>query len=273
MVDDKTDNSVAEKDNDNDEEAQRPRLRRFGRRLGDQQGTSSSMWLVSFTDVMALMLTFFVLLFAMSNPDQEQFEQFRENMQKNFSKFEGEELNRGTEDAINISRINYNEALNLGYLEVLISNLVKQNPELGQVTIMQNAGRLILSFPQEMLFTSGGADIKPEATKTLYALVNTLRRIRNSVEVIGHTDPRPIKTEEFKSNWELSLSRAANVAGLLENIGYDKKILIKGYASGRYNDLAPEFSQEDRMSLSRRVDIVIREDDGKRSKLFDIGLP
>lgn len=270
---DKTTTSDPDQNEEENEEHAKPKLRRFGRRLGDQQGSAKSMWLVSFTDVMALMLTFFVLLFAMSNPDEEQFEQFRENIQKNFNKFEGERLNRGAEDSINIARIDFNEALNIKYLEVLVTNLIEQNPELGRVTLMQNAGRLILSFPEEILFESGGATLKPDATKTLYALVNTLRRIRNSVEIIGHTDPRPIKSEQYESNWELSLARAANVAGLLENIGYDKQVLIKGYASGRYSDLSPEFSQEERMSLSRRVDIVIREDDGRRRKLFEISMP
>jgi len=270
MVDKKDKNKEA--DNSEEEEEKQYKLRRFVRREGDQKSQSSSMWLVSFTDVMALMLTFFVLLFAMSNPDEEQFEQFKENMQKNFGKFQGEQANQGTQEAINIARIDFNEALNLQYLEVLISNLIEKNPELKAVRIMQNAGRLILSFPQEMLFESGGATLKPQASQTLYALVNTLRRIRNSVEVVGHTDPRPIRSEEFQSNWELSLARASNVSGLLKDVGYDKNILVKGYASGRYNDLPQEFSQEKRMDLSRRVDIVIREDDGKRTRLFDIGL-
>lgn len=251
----------------------KPKMRRFARRSGDQTGSTTSMWLISFTDVMALMLTFFVLLFAMSNPEQEKFDQFKENIQQNFNKFEGEAFNRGSEDSINIERVDFNKALDLKYLQVLIKNLVDENPDLGQITILQNAGTLILSLPEEMLFQSGGAFIKPEAARTLSAIVNSLRRIRNSVEVIGHTDPRPTKSSQFPSNWELSLARAANVAGLLENLGYDKPILIKGYASGRYNDLSDEFDQDIRMSLSRRVDIVIRQDDGRRAKLFDIGLP
>lgn len=249
------------------------KIRRFVRRKDDPQGSSTSMWLISFTDVMALMLTFFVLLFAMSNPDQEKFEQFKENIQKNFNKFDGENLNRGSEDSINIARVNFNKALDIQYLEVLIKNLVSQNPELGQITVMQNAGLLILSMPQEMLFESGGATIKAEATRTLNALVNSLRRIRNSIEVVGHTDPRPVTSGAFASNWELSLTRAANVAALLKNLGYDEEIRIKGYSSGRFNDLSEEFSQDVRMDLSRRVDIIIREDDGNRAKLFDIGLP
>ncbi len=270
MVDKIDDKTIEGEENTEDA---KPKLRRFSRRLGDQTNNTTSMWLVSFTDVMALMLTFFVLLFAMSNPDEEKFEQFQENIQQNFNKFEGEALNRGTEDSINIARVDYNQALDLKYLQVLIKNLVEQNPELGQITILQNAGTLILSLPEEMLFESGGAILKSEAAQTLNAIVNTLRRIKNSIEVVGHTDPRPTRSSNFPSNWELSLTRAANVAGVLENIGYDKPILIKGYSSGRYNDLSDEFSQDMRMSLSRRVDIVIRQDDGKRSKLFDIGLP
>lgn len=246
----------------------------FGRRIGDQQTTqSSSMWLVSFTDVMALMLTFFVLLFAMSNPEQEQWEDFTKNLQKNFNKFEGLQNDRGPEDAINIAKINFDRALDIRYLEALFAKLVEQEPSLNRIVIMQNADRLILSLPQDLLFESGQAQLKSNTTRTLYTIVGTLRRIKNNVEVVGHTDPRLIQSGNFSSNWELSLARASSIAGAMKDVGYTKPLTVKGHAGGRYNDLPPEISEQERMDLSRRVDIVIREDSGKRAKLFDIGLP
>ncbi|MEM8833253.1 MAG: flagellar motor protein MotB [Pseudomonadota bacterium] len=259
-------------EDEEDKEIVLPKLpRRYNRRLGDQHGNSTSIWLISFTDVMALMLTFFVLLFAMSNPEQEKFDQFRENISKNFNKNQGQQLERGAEDAINIAKVDFNKALDLRYLRVLVQNLIEENPELGSIVLLENAGQLIVSLPQEILFASGQASIKPEATRTLFSLIQTLKRIKNSIEIIGHTDPRPTSSEQFASNWELSLSRAASVAGLIENAGYTRPVKIKGYAAARYYDLSDDFSEEDRMALSRRVDIIIREDDGRRFKLFEIG--
>jgi chemotaxis protein MotB len=247
--------------------------RRFNRRMGDSDSGGGSMWLVSFTDVMALMLTFFVLLFAMSHPKKEQWENFTRNIQENFQKYEGQQLNRGAEDAINISKINFSQALNLNYLQALINNLIEQEPSLSVVKVIDNGDSLIVALPSDLLFDVGQATVKSQANTALFTLAGTLRRIKNRVEIVGHTDPRPVSGGQYSSNWELSLARAANVAGVLENVGYDRPITIRGYGSGRYEDIDPAVPETERLDLSRRVDVVIMEDDGKRLQLFDIGMP
>jgi chemotaxis protein MotB len=246
--------------------------RRFNRRAGDQiQGPST--WLISFTDVMALMLTFFVLLFAMSNPKQEEWEDFTQKIQQNFSRFQGALDNRGAEDAINIEKVDFSQALNLGYLKVLVENLISETPELSAVRLIETGESLIISLPQNILFEAGQAEIKTGGSEAIFTLANSLRRIQNRIEIVGHADPRPTRGSNFPSNWELSLSRAANVAALLKNVGYDRTLSIRGQASGRFDDIPQSVPLEERLDLSRRVDIVVMEDDGRRKRLFDIGLP
>jgi chemotaxis protein MotB len=247
--------------------------RRFNRRMGDNDSGSPSTWLISFTDVMALMLTFFVLLFAMSNPKQEDWEDFTRQIQENFNRFEGAEQSRGAEDAINIEKINFSQALNLNYLRVLMENLLEKEPALGRAKLIDHNDSLIISLPQDILFEAGQADVKPQANKALYTLAGTLRRIKNRVEITGHTDPRPITGGSFENNWHLSLKRATNIAAVLNNVGYDRAITVRGQASGRFDDIPDTIPESERLDLSRRVDIVVMEDDGKTSKLFDIGLP
>lgn len=247
--------------------------RRFNRRMGDNEGSSSSMWLISFTDVMALMLTFFVLLFAMSNPKQEEWDDFTKQIQDNFNRFQGAEENRGAEDAINIEKINFSQALNLNYLRVLMENLIEKEPALRNARLINNHDSLIISLPQNILFESGQADVKSEANKALYTMAATLGRIKNRIEIVGHTDPRPTSGDAFKSNWQLSLKRAVNVSAVLNNVGYDRPITVRGQASGRFDDIPKIVPESERLDLSRRVDIVVMEDDGKSGKLFDIGLP
>lgn len=254
------------------EEVKSTMPRRFNRRMGDQGG-SASIWLISFTDVMALMLTFFVLLFAMSNPKQEEWEDFTQNIQKNFNRFYGQVFNRGQEDAINIEKINFSQALDLNYLKALMENLIEKEESLRIAKLIDNGDSLIISLPQDILFESGQAEVKKEANKALFALAGALGRIKNRVEIVGHTDPRPVTGSQYPSNWELSLARAAHVAGVLENVGYQNPLAIRGQASGRYADIPDTVPSSERLDLSRRVDIVVMEDDGRREKLFDIGLP
>lgn len=252
--------------------------RRFNRRAEDA-GTGSSIWLISFTDIMALMLTFFVLLFAMSNPKQEDWERVTRTVQENFrvfrsySAFDGKIENRGAEDAITIEKINFSEALNIQYLRVVIEKLIEQSPALQVVQVIDNKNHLVLSFPQDILFESGQARLKPEANRALFTLANALQRIRNRVEIVGHTDPTPVSSAAYESNWELSLARAIAVAGAMENVGYKRPVIVRGQASGRFKDLPQTIPRQERLDLSRRVDILIMEDGGRRRKLFDIGLP
>lgn len=248
-----------------------PPPRRYGRRMEDVQGGST--WLISFTDVMALMLTFFVLLFAMSNPKKEDWERLTQNIYESFNQFQGKLENRGNEDAINIEKINFSQALDLDYLKAIIRRLIEQSPALQVATVMDNGDSLIISLPQDILFDSGSADLKSEANRALFALANSLRRIQNRVEIVGHTDPRPISGGSYSSNWELSLARASAVGAALQNVGYNKPLTLRGQASGRFDDIPDTVPVNERLDLSRRVDIVIMEDDGRKKKLFDIGLP
>lgn len=271
MIENNTENQEQEEENS----VQPTVPRRFSRRIDNDQ-TTSSTWLISFTDVMALMLTFFVLLFAMSNPKQEDWEQLTKKIQENFNRFYGQQENRGTQDAINIQKINFSRALDLRYLKALFNDAwVETEPSLKAVSLIENGDSLIISLPQNLLFETGKAEIKPQASKALFTIATSLRRIKNRIEVVGHTDPTPTRGGYgFASNWELSLARAASVAGVLENVGYDRPILIRGQAAGRYAELPADISEAQRRDLSRRVDIVIMEDDGKQeTKLFDIGLP
>ena len=270
MVNDPLENSSD--DNKELEPSSSVRTRHYGRRMGDQKNTGSA-WLVSFSDVMALMLTFFVLLFAMSNPKEKEWNEFTDTVNENFNRFYGRPLNRGTQDAINIEKINFSKALNLNYLRVIIEDLIEKEPGLNAVKLINQRGALIISLPQNMLFETGRAAIKSEANKALFTLAGSLTRIKNRVEIVGHTDPRPITSGRFESNWHLSLARAANVAAVLENVGYESTVVVRGQAAGRYADIPASLGEVERLDLSRRVDIVIMEDDGKRLKLFDIQSP
>jgi chemotaxis protein MotB len=136
--------------------------------------------------------------------------------------------------------------------------------------MMETDGGLILSLPQKLLFDAGNAQVKETGVEALYALAGGLNRIKNRIEIVGHTDPRAIKNELYPSNWELSLARSANVAGVLESVGYSNAITIRGHAAARYSDMDETIPVKTRLDLSRRVDIVVMEDDGKRLKLFNI---
>lgn len=263
MIDDAVDNLRAAPDN-----------QMSRRRLGDHpQG--SFMWLTTFTDVMGLLLTFFVLMFAMSEPDNKEYDKITSSLRAEMGRVYGAQSNPGTEENIDLSRVNFNRALDVRYLEELIRNAIEGHEDLKDIEVIPQPGSVVLSLPQDTLFTPGEATIKEEGRKILYTLGGSLSRVRNRIEIDGHTGVAPregASESRYGNNWELSLARAAQVAAILENVGYQQPVAIAGYAAGRYQDSknADEGNAQDenaRTIRARRVDITILNHSGKPDKI------
>lgn len=244
--------------------------RRYGRRRGDQNDGAGQAWIVSFTDTMALLLTFFVMLYAMSSPEEKEWKNMTESLQASFNRFYGAAYNRGLEDATAIERVRMSRGLDLDYLQTLFETLIRQDHTLKDVRIMKVERGLVFSLPENLLFETGKAEVTPEGLRALYTLGAALDRIKNRIEIVGHTDPRPVHGGEYGSNWELSFARAAHVAAALQTIGYEKPLGIRGFGSARYDDISGGIPEQERLDLSRRVDIMVMEDDARRVKMLDI---
>lgn len=246
--------------------------KRFSRRAGDihQQEQGAAIWLVSFTDVMALMLTFFVMLFAMSEPEKEQWSDVMLSLESELNSYYGPALNQGPQETINLAKIDLDRALDIGYLTLLVREIVDGNDALSDAVINREHDHMVISLPDNLLFDGGSAEPKDAGLRALYALGGPLTRIKNRIEVVGHADPRPVgeRNEAYDSNWDLSLARALNVAAVLENVGYDKHITVQGFSDGRYKDIGNNMPEDQRLALSRRVDIVVMNHDGSKDDIF-----
>jgi len=231
------------------------------------------LWLITFTDIMALMLTFFVLLYSMSVPEVEKWDEMTSSINKGFSKFYSPESFAGAQDTISIEKIDRSEALNLNYLRGLVEAKIKEDKILSDVVVIEGANKLIISMPENLLFEGGDDTVKLEGKKALFALGGLLARIRNRIEIAGHSDPRPITNENsrFSSNWELSLSRAIQVSNILTQVGYRRNMITRGMSSARYDEIPETVPEQQRLDLSRRVDIVVMRDDGGSRSFLQFG--
>jgi chemotaxis protein MotB len=107
----------------------------------------------------------------------------------------------------------------------------------------------------DILFPSGVATLSPEAEQVLTQLAATLQPFPNSIRVEGHTDNRPISTNAFPSNWELSSARAASVVHLFTRAGMDPaRLAVVGLGENRpvQSNATPEGR-----NANRRVVLVI----------------
>jgi chemotaxis protein MotB len=118
---------------------------------------------------------------------------------------------------------------------------------------------LVISLPQVILFASGADTISPQALPTIAQIAEVLHDIPNNVQLIGYADTVPIHTRRFGSNWELSMARSHTILDLLSRrYGIaESRLSVASY--GPYRPTAPNDTVDGRAS-NRRVEIVILDE-------------
>lgn len=223
------------------------------KRHRDDSGPVAS-WLTTYSDMMSLLLAFFVLLFSFSVIDEHRFATFITAFQ-NYMGIIGE--GTGPLEQPGPLPMDYSDLGRRQLYELFqeLSELVEEEGMTGVQLELEERG-LIVRFAEQVFFDLGEATLKPEAIQALRTIAPTLRELPNPLRVEGHTDNWPISTARFPSNWELSVHRATNVVRfLVEEEGFDpQKLSAAGFSE--YRPIRSNDTAEDR-AMNRRVDIVI----------------
>lgn len=222
---------------------------------GQRRRNDPNAWLVTFTDLMALMLTFFVMLFAMSNVKTDQWQNLSESLRERLSTVLDQKQASPT-FKLDMPASDRTPGADLDYVTELLRSQMAEHPGLQQSVVRREEGRVFVSLPADMLFDGGAFELKDRAAKAVFALGGILRNFDNRIEVAGHADPRQPQSR-YPSNWELSLLRAQSVAAALNRAGYDAPVIARGYGDSHYGDLPKSMPQDQRQALARRVDVVI----------------
>lgn len=218
----------------------------------------SSAWIVTFSDLLALMLTFFVLMFAMSSVKYDAWRALVNALSEQLSASQDWRTPWLPNDKA-VGRVFVARAVNLDYLNRLLEDKIAQHPVLTLAVVHRLDDRLILSIPAELLFEAGGATLSDSAKAAVRDLSDGFKYVANRIEMIGHTDPAPLKgSGQYASNWELSLARASALARVFVDAGYERPINAYGVADARFYDLDKSLAETVRLRLSRRVDLVVR---------------
>ena len=189
------------------------------------------LWLISYADLLTLLIGFFVLLLAVSPVKLAQFERLAASM-------------------------NGQAQAPLEELKEKVDKLVEEKQLQDRVRTTEDNEGLAIEFKDALLFDSGAADIRTEGRGTLEEVARMVATLPTRAVIIeGYTDDRPINTARFASNWELSSQRAINVRAALEGAGVSRGLMsVRGYADVRA--LKGTGSLEEQRAANRRV--VIR---------------
>jgi chemotaxis protein MotB len=212
------------------------------------------IWMTTYGDMVTLLLTFFVMLFAFSEIDKAKYDQIAESL-RGALKGMPSVLER---PAGEISVLEPSPMITPEFegLYESLNELLDDEEVAGATDIYMDERGLVVSFKEKLFFDIGSAEIKPAARDLLRRVGQILARGENQIRVEGHTCDLPIRTERFPSNWELSVGRATNVTRfLIDEAGVPpNRLAATGYAE--FRPMVPNTSEENR-AKNRRVDIVL----------------
>ncbi len=237
--------------------------------------TSAPGWMVTYGDMVTLVLCFFVILFSISSVNARKFELALRSMRDALGLLTG---GPKIESELMIDyepRFAEDETAQRDFLELqqLSRRLRRYLEEAGLkdaiVTHFEERG-LVVRLQENVLFDLGKAEIKQEATVILDKVGAVLLRVPNQIRVEGHTDNLPISTPRFPSNWELSTARATAVVKYLIEKSRIEPSRLSAAGYGEYRPIASNDSPEGRQ-LNRRVDIVIIRRSWSKREPPDLG--
>lgn len=222
-------------------------------------------WLLTYADMVTLLLTFFILLMNPENPiDSQRIELIMQSFQGLGPLRGGNTLSEGIlaelgNDVATMPSTTRGLRLN----EARKKAVSEFQPDIQNrfVKIKEDERGLIISLAGDILFKRASAEIDLELTRSvlqkLAAFLDTETLLNRKIRVEGHTDASPTDAKgPWPTNWELSSARAAAVLHYLVDYGADEqRFQVAGFADTvKLKD--PEFTEEDRAE-NRRVDIVI----------------
>ncbi len=216
----------------------------------------SRSWLLTFSDVVALLLTFFVMMYAMNRVDTSRYRNVVDSLSRTLNP-QVEPYAPQADAERSSAGLSPRRAADLAYLATLLAEKSREGEALAQVRLTLMEDRLVIALPADLLFSTGSAALGDSAYAALYALGGVLGTIGNSISVEGHTDPEPIVNGTYGSNRALSLARALAVADALHELGYARDIPAKGLGASRFAALAGVEPRERRFEMARRVDVIV----------------
>lgn len=196
----------------------------------DENG-ATPQWMLTFADLLSLILTFFVLLYAMREPESPQWRDITASLSQRLRPtIRDEYIPPASEESI--PRVNAVEAADLTYLLSILKDKLKDAGALrDRFTVKLTPDRLILTFREGALFVEESSHLTDEGVASLKDLGNVLESIGNHIDVYGYNKQADDKT--LSDLWLNSLGRAGEIARHLNENGYPYKITLYGRASAQ----------------------------------------
>jgi chemotaxis protein MotB len=222
------------------------------RRRKKEEGDSED-WLVTYADAITLLMAFFVLMYGMSEVNQEKYEHVRAGIIEAL----GSEVKPGSKK----DSQSFENAIREMDKELAKSTRARE------IDTKKVPNGIQIELNSNAMYEAGKANIRRSFKPVLRAIARELLETKKKgfkIHIEGHTDDLPISSFQFPSNWELSAARATKVVRYFAYLGLDTKIMsATAYAATRPkvpNRTKEGFALRKNQELNRRVVIRIERD-------------
>jgi chemotaxis protein MotB len=252
------------------------------RREEHEEHVNHERWLITYADMITLLMVLFIVLFAIGQTDLKKFNQLKNSLNNSLGgrnpspaieggtgNLEGPSskidpgLNLGQQAAAALQEKQQREAA----VQQENNTLTKAEDEIKGALAshglaesaqfkLEARGLVVTIVTDQVLFDLGSAGLRAGGTAVLDGMAGALASLPNQIAIEGHTDDRPIHSSLFATNWELSTARATSVLRYLTDTKgiAPNRISAAGYADQR--PLVPNDSDTHR-AQNRRVEVVV----------------
>ncbi|MEZ4502206.1 MAG: OmpA family protein [Dehalococcoidia bacterium] len=229
--------------------------------MSDEGGGHDERWVISYADLVTLLLGFFIILYSTAELDVARFEQLRFAFADAFNVDVRQGQNGESPFFDGGSGIVSGGSIGLPdpQLDLIKARVERELQDsgfaLGTIVVGRQQDDIVIRLADHLLFPSASAELQPEARELMQVVADVLQTVPNAVRVEGHTDNVPVGTAAYPTNWELSSARATAVLRALVDAGVSPvRLSAAGYAE--FRPVASNNTPEGR-AQNRRADIVI----------------
>jgi chemotaxis protein MotB len=221
-------------------------------------------WIVTYADLVTLLLVFFILMYAISVVNLKKFKSAMSSIQVSLGekspaieRLKIDNTPQQTNRKVSLAELTGLKSRDQKLLNV-IDDMIEERKMGEHIVAHISKGKIHIQITGKVLFESGSAELIDDAKPILGNIIKIIKDFGEyNVNIKGHTDNTPISTAQFASNWDLSAIRATTVLKYLIGGGIDPAQLT---ATG-YGDLLPLVSNDsaDNRAINRRVEFVLEK--------------
>lgn len=221
-------------------------------RDGDEEHRQDERWLVTYADLITVLLIFFIVLYSLSAKiSAKNFEKLAKSLNTSIS------AKKPVAKATDPFTPDIEQTKDLAEESAVVKRALAPFEGKSQVKVDLNSKGLVISLADTSFFDLGSTDLKPEGQAALLKIASVIATASNAISIEGHTDSTRAAGGN-NSNWLIAATRAANVAQFLSESG---KIPAKRFQVTSFAEFKPLFPNDtpEHRAMNRRVDIVIQE--------------